>query len=92
MTAGLDTADAHQALALATEKATNARRDLICGLDEMRSAAVALDLDDLVDDIGPMAAEAIVATIGLSGIKVDVVAALSLRISQHRTHEVGVLA
>ncbi|WIB65805.1 hypothetical protein [Curtobacterium sp. MCBD17_040] len=89
MTNGLETADAHQALALATEKVGNARRDLIRGLDEMVKAADELGLSWVVDDIRGTASDVRLETMQFPLVRIQVIGCLSGRIGRHETHLTG---
>lgn len=89
MTNGVETADAHQALAIALDKVSNARRDLVRGLPELIAAADELGLDWAVDDIRHTAGSVMIETNGIALVRSQLVGCLSNRIRQHRTHETG---
>ncbi len=87
MTNGLNTADAHQQLALSMERVMNARRELLAGLDDLIAASHDLDRYDLIgEDAERIRSRAFSATTGLPLIRNMVVGTLSTRISSHRTH------
>ncbi|WIE81390.1 hypothetical protein [Curtobacterium sp. MCSS17_016] len=87
MTAGLETADAHQQLALSMERVINARRELLAGLDDLVAASHVLDRHDLIgEDAEGIRSDVFLATTGLPLVRSMVVATLSTRISGHRTH------
>jgi hypothetical protein len=87
VTNGLETADAHQQLALSMERVMNARRELLAGLDDLVAAAHDLDRHDLFgEDAERVRGRVFSATTGLPLIRNMVVGTLSTRISGHRTH------